>query len=117
MKTADDVQALYDQAAEDLRAGDDPRLEELKWRIARSELYDPSVKPESLAERFQETLEWGVAAFAALRAGGFIQHQLTYFTWARLDFHMGPPGRADQILRLRCPGGDRGHCRSAMSLP
>lgn len=85
MKTAEDVQALYDQAARDLYALGDPRLEELKWRIARSELRDHSVKPDLLAELFQETAEWGISAFAALRAGGFIQHQLTYFTWARLD--------------------------------
>jgi hypothetical protein len=85
MKTADDVQVLYDQAARDLCALGDPRLEELKWRIARSELQYHSVKPELLAELFHETLEWGNSAFAALRAGGFIQHQLTYFTWARLD--------------------------------
>lgn len=85
MTTADDVQALYDQAAMDLCASGDPRLEELKWRIARAELHDPSVKPELLAGLFEETLEWGISAFASLRAGGFIQHQLTYFTWARLD--------------------------------
>jgi hypothetical protein len=85
MTTADDVQALYDQAATDLCATGDPRLEELKWRIARAELHDPSVKPELLAGLFDESPEWGVSAFAALRAGGFIQHQLTYFTWARLD--------------------------------
>lgn len=85
MTTADDVQALYDQAATDLCASGDPRLEELKWRIARAELHDHSVKPELLADLFKETLEWGVSAFAALRAGGFIQDQLTYFTWARLD--------------------------------
>lgn len=85
MATADDVQALYDQAARDLCVGGDPRLEELKWRITKSELYDASVKPELIAELFHETPEWGISAFATLRAGGFIQHQLTYFTWARLD--------------------------------
>jgi hypothetical protein len=85
MTTADEIQALYGQAAKDLSAGGDPRLEELKWRIARSELHDTPVKPELLADLFEETPEWGVSAFSDLRAGGFIQHQLTYFTWARFD--------------------------------
>ncbi|MGE4404345.1 hypothetical protein [Pseudomonas sp.] len=85
MKPADLVQDLYAQAARDLCASGDPRLEELKWQIAKSELPGSPIKPESLADLFHETPEWGVAAFADLRAGGFIQHQLTYFTWAHLD--------------------------------
>ncbi|WP_103727369.1 hypothetical protein [Novosphingobium sp. HII-3] len=107
MEIQNDLTALYEEAARELRASNDAKLEDLKWRITRAQVYEHSITPALLAKLFNETPEWGTASFAALRTGGFIQHSLSQFGWVRLDpdsaaHYFDILAAIEAVVSLRC---------------
>lgn len=87
MQIVDDIQTLYSEAAKELRTSDDAKLEALRLRIAQGDVFGTGITPALLARLLDETAEEAAAHFAALRSAGFIQSNLTQFSWANLDPH------------------------------
>lgn len=85
MQIVDDIQTLYHEAAKELCTSKDGKLEALRCRIAKGEVYGTGITLEMLAKLLDETADEAAAHFAALRSAGFIQSQFTQFSWAHLD--------------------------------
>lgn len=96
MQIVDDIQTLYSEAAKELRTSDDAKLEALRLRIAQGDVFGTGITPALLARLLDETAEEAAAHFAALRSAGFIQSNLTQFSWANLD----PQDRARTLDNL-----------------
>ncbi|GGN55343.1 hypothetical protein GCM10011349_31870 [Novosphingobium indicum] len=80
-----ELESFYREASEGLLPSRDPKIERMKCQIANCELAIEPVNPTKLAKMNDEGEEWGNAAFATLRANGFIDHHSGHFTWTRLD--------------------------------
>ena len=79
------VGTLYRATLEALAPSADDSLEELRWRVVRSEIDEREASPESISRLTKKGHDWGGYAFRELRLTGFIENSIDAFTWQAFD--------------------------------
>lgn len=81
----DDVRSLYLTAANGLQRSSDAELETIRQQISNGKPFEASPSPITLAKLYGGDEVRGARAFADLSQAGFVETQMTGYSWASLD--------------------------------